>query len=593
MKTTCISLIAIALVFASGCKKEKAPDRDDSDSVDRLVAPERASSDGEKASSDDEVPTKVEVIDNTERLAVDAGGDDRIDESLLAYVPDDSPFLLAALRPLPSGFVEYLHGGIAPLVSLVELGMGMAEQEADPLTRALIQELEGKLSRAGLREMGIEMTPRFVMYAIGWSVAMRVELADGKRFDQVIERIEDRSGQAMKKASFGDIRYRTLDSDDMEATLVLAIIDDHLVGGLMHANARDHVLPVLFGVQKPARSLADTGTVRTMMDEYKLVGMGMSYFDTNAATRLLTGQATGLSQRVMDASKVDLPALSSACRAEFTHMASAVPRVVFGYQSASRAGYDGVISVEIRADIISKLALLQSESGDLAKLIAGRPLAALGVALNIDRTKAWLLETVTERHKHPYQCNYLSDLNDELPEVIDVLQESLPPFVKGAHGLALLVKNVEFNGYSPTGEGFVAVGLKDPLALFEVARKELPALTSVKLQQGKTVAVPVQLPGVSSVNVHVGANWLGAAVGQSMAEVMTSFAKRENKPGSPFFTMAYDYKRLMQLSQQFGSLGSPEDMMIANFMSNLMGYNSMSLSFASNGILARVHTRAR
>jgi hypothetical protein len=569
MKRTCISLVALSLLCATACSKDK--DKDEA---------------GEAATPGGETPQPLAEIPGP---AGNTGA--ALDDSLLGYVPADSPFVVAVLRPLPGDFVDYMAKGMGPLAELMQMALTMSRQEEeDPLTRALADEIDGKISRAGFESLGFTMTPRMVFYAIGWSVAMRVELRDGKSVSALIDRIEQKSGSSLPQAELRGVRYREFVEDDV--ALVIAVIDNYLVAGVMHENARAKVLPVLLGLEKPEKNMAQAGTVRAAIAKYKLLGVGTGVLDAQAVARMLTGQATGLSKEIMDASQVDLPQLSEVCKKEFNDMAGAVPRMVFGYQSASAKGYEGLMSVELRPDLAKELAALQTASLDLERLIAGQPLFAMGAAMELDNAIAWLKGTVKRMTSQPYQCEHLQEFNQGLEEMAQGLSQPLPPFVGGAHGIGVVLDKLEMSGFAPSGEGFAVLGVADPMALLDMAKKEAPPLAGIKLEKGKPIDVPIGLPGMDKATLLIKDRWLGASVGSSMTESMTSFMASRSNARSPFMVFAYDYKALMKLSQGMNpeSMGGM-DAQFAEIIGNLMGYSTMSMHFTTDGVLTRVKTQ--
>ena len=466
MKRTCISLLAVAVTFAGACKK-------DSDKKKDSEAPGAARS---KASKDSQPTPVADLPMRSDNVA--------IDYTFLAPVPADSPFLLAMLRPMPNDFLSYLREGLTPLVGMAQMGISATKDEAEPLPRAILAELDGKLSVEGMNSLGIKVSPKVAMYAIGWSLAIRVELADGKKFAAVIDRIEKNGGAAMPRSELNGVSYRYFAEDD--GAVVVAIVGDQLVVGMMHANARQHVLPVLLGTQKPEKSMADAGTVQAMVGKYKLMGMAVGFFDTVAFTRMLTGQISGLSKRVMEVSKGDMPAVSPVCQSEFAQLAAAVPRMVFGYQNASAKGYDSVIGVELRSDLAKDLATLQTPGVAQSTLANGQPVFAMSASLSLDRGKDWLQKKFAEIAAQPFKCEHLSDVNEDMAEAVNDMNTPLPPFVAGGHGFVVAVKELTMAGGAPTGKGFAALGVGDPMALLAEMKKDTPPLADATIEKGKT-----------------------------------------------------------------------------------------------------------
>lgn len=570
MKRTCISLLAVTLTLAGACKKDSENKKESADPGGaRPTAPA------------DDQPSPVADVPSR-------GDNATIDYDFLASVPADSPFLLAMLRPMPSDFLSYLRAGIAPFTGMAQLGISAAKDEADPLGRAILDELDGKLSVEGMNSLGITVSPKVAMYAIGLSLAVRVELSDGQKFAAMLDRIEKKGGQALPRSKLGSVSYRHFEED--EGSLAIAVVGNQLVIGLMHVDAREHVLPVLLGIEKPAKSMADAGTVQGLVSKYRLMGMAVGFIDTVALTRLLTGQVSGRSKKILEASVKDMPQLSPVCHSEITQLAAAVPRMVFGYENASSRSYSSVLSLELRSDLAKDLATLQSSGVDFDKLSAGKPVVVMGAALSLDTGKDWLQKKMTEIAAKPFQCEHFSDANRDMAQAATEIQAPLPPAVAGGHGIFAVVTELAMAGGTPTGKGYGALGVGDPMALLEEMKKDTPPLANANIVKGEPATVPVGMPGVPSATVLADDRWLSVAIGDGMTSAMTSALASKSKASSPFLVVGYDYAELVKLSAQMDPGGNPFGARMATMMGKFLGYSTTSLYFTDDGILGRMKT---
>lgn len=572
MKRTCISLLAVALTLAGACKK-------DSDKKKDSEAP---------GASRASVPTDDQPTPVTD-LAPSRTDNATIDYSFLAPVPADSPFLVAMLRPMPSDFLSYLQKGIAPLTGFAQIGLSAArEKETDPLGRAILDEIDGKLSIEGMHSLGITVTPKMAMYAIGLSFAVRMELADGKTFAAVLNRIEKKSGKTLPRASLGAVSYRYFEED--EGSIAIAIIGNQLVVGIMHVDAKKHVLPVLLGAQKPEKSMADAGTVQGIVNKYKLMGMAVGYIDTVAVARLFTGQTSGASKAIVEASIKDMPSLSPVCQSEIAQLAAAAPRMVFGYQGATAKSYESIVSLELRSDLAKDMAGLHSQGVDASKLLADKPVVAVSLALSLDKGKEWLHRKVKEIANQPFKCEHFAEFNANMAEGATELQAPLPPFLQGAHGFLAVAKELRMNGEMPTGKGYMALGVNDPMALLTEMQKDRPALASAKFAKGKPTNISLGMLGLPDATVLPGDRWLSVALGDGMTETASATLASKNPSNGPFFVMGYDYVELMRLSAKINPGGNMIAANMVDFFGKFLGYSTTSLYFTDDGILGRMKT---
>lgn len=504
------------------------------------------------------------------------------------YIPADAPLVVANLRPLPESFVNWLAGSLEPVAGVLQQNLtATMEETSDEQERAVLAELDGKLSREGLAEIGFSLTPRFAVYTIGLSLAMRIELADGQRLRAFIERLEAAAGQKLDRAVLEGIDY--MSATDEDATFVLAIPGNELIVGVMHPAAREQVLPVLLGVQRPESSLADTGALPAIVDQYGLMGVSTGYFDTGALVRMLTGRASALSNAVVSATWAELPQLSATCHQELDGLAAIVPRLVFGYTAIQERSFEALGVLEMREDVARDLAGLQLPVQGLDDLAQVRPLFAFGAGLDLDRALVWLQGKAQGVVDAPYRCEALGDLNQYMGELAQQIQgsrASMPPFLSGFRGLSLMVTELQLGGLMPAGAGFAMLGVSHPMGLLEMAKSFVPALANVSVEPGgPPVAVATGTPGLDPVYVAVQGSWLGAAVGAGMDQSLAGRLRAEPAAGGPFMVFAYDYGKLVGALEQAGELGSDDEAKIMKAVASVLGFSMASFRFDERGLV--------
>lgn len=527
------------------------------------------------------------------------GGTTPAAEAWFQLIPADSPLVMANLRPMPDSLIDWAAGGLAPVGEMLEkkLQEEMATTQ-DEKERAVLTEVQGKLSRDGLRSIGVSLQPRFAMYAIGLSLAMRMELADGKRFADFVDRLEAASGVSMEKATLEDISYR-VHTDD-EITMVFAIHGNEAVLGVMHPNAREQVVPVLLGKQAPEASLADSRALEALVAKYELMGVSPGYLDVPALVRMLTGRGSALSTSIVAASGVELPPLSATCHEELDRMAAVAPRIVFGYRSIfGKTGGDkgqGIetLSVwEMRSDLAKEIAALRAPVPGVSGLRDDQPLFAMALGLDLGRALSWVQDKAKTLQAAPFQCEHLGELNEVVAEAARGAGKELPPFVTGFKGAALAVTAFSMNGFMPSGAGYALLGMENPMALLEMAKAEIPQLAEVEIQAGgEPTAIPLGIPGIDTLHVAVQGSWIGAAVGDDMAKRMVGLIheKPHEKPGpeNPLLVFAYNYKQLMQIMTQSGAMANAgEEAQIMEAIGNMLGFTMVDMSVDERGLVMR------
>ncbi|MEJ2275921.1 MAG: hypothetical protein P8Y01_15345 [Woeseiaceae bacterium] len=245
---------------------------------------------------------RIAVICSTMVLAIapltaDAA---REPQELLQYIPADTPYLVALIRPLPDEFVDKVEPAmdesLAAYRNLMEImaadaARKLAEQEGGEAQArrydALMSELMALMSVRGLREAGIGRDALFALYGDGLLPVIRIALSDGEKFDAALERIEAASEMEFHVAAIDEMEYRYLDVDG-KARLIVATPGDDAVITMVPSGYADERLARTLGLEMPRRSLAQTRDLRDLAREYGFTDHAIGYFDTEriAATFL-------------------------------------------------------------------------------------------------------------------------------------------------------------------------------------------------------------------------------------------------------------------------------------------------------------------
>lgn len=502
--------------------------------------------------------------------------------TILRHIPADTPFVMASPEAPPRALSEWLAQGFAPLADMAQSKMTELRAEmSDPVGKAILAEFDGKLSRAGMESLGFTLEPRFAMYAIGPSLAIRIELADGAKVSALFDRLEQNAGQSLPMANMGGINYRQVTEDDL--AMVAAVIDNELVFGVMHANARTLVLPVLFGQTPPERSIADAAIFESYRKKYQLLDFYNGYIDSHAIVDMLTGKSSALSQEIMKASYENFSGYSPECQAEFNQLADAMPRMVFGYQELSADFMRAVVAMEMRQDLASDLVGLQAPVLDLDALSEGRPMFAMGINADVGRVASWFKGKIAEMAATPYRCEYFEGFNEAVAEIRDGMNEPPPPFITGFKGFAMSMRDFEMGSFMPTGSGYAVMAMDDVMGALNVLKGQMPLPLPNIQPDGKPITMPLGMPGLESVDVMATPNRFAIAAGNGMMDKAATLLDGKPGPDAPAMYFAYDYNRILQ-TMQTGSMGG-EEAAIMEAVGSIFGFTSAAIRFTGDGVV--------
>lgn len=317
-------------------------------------------------------------------------------EDLLAYVPVDAPYVLAVLEPAPRGYVRRIEPVLTPILSALQTELdGVDRAELDPELRTLLGELDGRLSAAGLRELGVDPNPRWVVYGIGLAPVLRLRLHDPARFDRLLRRIDAADGTPWPTlAQAGVSGWRVTDD---ETSVAWAVVGDDFVVTVYPSALEDRIVPEALGVRPPARSLADSGWAKTQRREHGLLPHGLGRVDLLALTDAWTGQ--GADTTAATARAWDLVADDEPCGAAVRSVVALAPELVFGLTELSEAAVRGRSIWRMRGSLVADLARI---AGPLPKTRDG--VAAAGFAVDMARVEAVARRWAVDLHRAAPAC---------------------------------------------------------------------------------------------------------------------------------------------------------------------------------------------
>ncbi|MEJ2258541.1 MAG: hypothetical protein P8X98_16420 [Woeseiaceae bacterium] len=397
---------------------------------------------------------RIAVICSTMVLAVapltaDAA---RKPQELLQYIPADTPYLVALIRPLPDEFVDKVEPAIdeslAAYRNLMEImaadaARKLAEQEGGEAQArrydALMSELMALMSVRGLREAGIGRDALFALYGDGLLPVIRIALSDGEKFDAALERIEAASEMEFHVAAIDEMEYRYLDVDG-KARLIVATPGDDAVITMVPSGYADERLARTLGFEMPRRSLAQTRDLRDIAREYGFTDHAISYFDTKRIAATFLGDPSGLNAELLALADYDVSQLDATCREEFAEMAAIVPRIVAGYTDVDEHSLETAMIVEMRDDIAAGLTTLPAAVPGLGQDPGG--LLSFGFSLNPLALRGFYEARLDAMEEDPYECVHLAELQASTAQGREALQKPIPPVVYNFRGMLARIEDV-------------------------------------------------------------------------------------------------------------------------------------------------------
>jgi len=480
--------------------------------------------------------------------------------ALLRYVPADTPYVFASTQPIPDSLADKLEPVMDEVLEayqriirhamaeeLVELSAQEGGAEKAEKLQALVDEVLSLMSIEGIRGAGIERDSAFAFYGNGLLPVIRFELADAAAFDAAIARIE---GKAENQLSLGDLQgeeYKYLDID--KARLLIATLEDQAVIAVVPVQFDDDQLARVFGITKPATTLAESEVLDALAEKYGFSDYFSGYVSNERIASTLLGDARGLDADLLALFEYDASGLSDTCKTEFMELVGIAPRVVFGYGAMNDEYIDSVFVVELREDIAKGLATIPSPVPGLGQDFGG--LVSFGFGLNPLAAREFYEARLDAMEADPFECDKLAPLQDSVAKGREALMQPVPPVVYGFRGIVATISDIQGMDLAhqkppESMDASVLFAIEDAQALVSMGAMMVPQLASLNLMpDGKPVKLEMaQLdPIADEAYVALSENALAVAVGEGSAVRSAELLGADSKDPAPLFSMALDNAR--------------------------------------------------
>lgn len=470
----------------------------------------------------------------------------------LAFVPEDTPYVFANLAPLPASTVArslrqidpqiaQWRRQIAQLLAVLDApedagrkqadealapetdsgtdgkaeaaasdslaisddaGTGKADAQADHRFTAWLRALDAELAAAPdaaslLARLGFDPAhAKTAIYGLGVVPVSRTTLADSAAFRALVARMEKAAGETLPTLSLPGVEAGwRIALPEVPVQGIVAIADGHLILTFAPAEG-DEALRTLLGLDRPARSLADSGALEKLNRAEGFTDWGSGFIDTARLAAIFRTPATPLESAFLKAIEVEKPLLPAECEADVARIIEAVPRAVAGYTRVDSQRFETLARIETSPDIAKALLTLRAPMAGLAS--AREAQGSFGLALKVSALPAlgnrWGAATTAA----PWTCPALSWINDAAEEARTGLNNpalyAAGPVLNST--LVAMDRFVFDLGTQRPSElaARLVIGSDNPASLVASARSLVPQLAALTLEPGAAPqAVPAEL----------------------------------------------------------------------------------------------------
>lgn len=477
--------------------------------------------------------------------AAPAPGDTATDarpNPFLDLIPADTPYLyVSTVSSAPYWRAEIASA--APAWRLFGTALDRARREhpkeyarVPALARALfalLAEVGPDIDPDALARLGLDVDGRLAIYGLGLMPVFRFEIADAAALDATLSRVEAEAGATPRRETVAGRAVRLYDVDDLE--LVISFAGREGVIALLPRGTLPEVAPVLFGDERPARSIADAGVLDQVVDRFGIPGSFVAYADFGLIARAAAGGGEGAAAAIARA--LDLGSGDSQCLDELLGLTRSAPRLIFGAAVTADRLYAKAV-LELAPELAQQIADLRAAAPGLRRELSRGAPFAFGLGVDVGATIDLFAGKMAALAAAEYQCDELA----WLPIVASELGAGLAnvratPFgsVRGASAIVRELDDLESPGAIRYALGFV--GSERPGALLSL----LSGLLGVAPPSLSPGDPPARLPHVEAlpdpVHAAVAATALGLSAGAGAEGELTAILSRPPDPEPPLFLM--------------------------------------------------------
>ena len=508
-------------------------------------------------------------------------------DSILQYIPADSPYVLASVEPLPDSVMDKLEPKLdrvlASYEGLLQETMKAIEAEAaaqvdsdvdaDKIS-AVFGELGSLMSVEGMRNAGFSRDSTAALYGVGLLPVLRIGVSDGALFDAALSRIEAKAGEKMSVAQIDGSAFRYVDAEDVK--IIVATFKTQVVVTAVPVSFDDAQISRVLGLKLPATNIAEAGVLADIAAEYGYTGNYVGLVDIQRIVNTFTGDASGIDAALLALMEDDSPELSDVCKAEIREMGGIAPRLVMGYKSISEDGAETQAVIEMRDDLATGLTALATAVPGLGGDKGG--LMSFGMSLDVQAARDFYEARLDAIEDDPWECPQFADMQMGLAAGRQALQQPVPPMVYDFKGFLAVINDLEgldlASSMPPTSiDGRMLLAMDNAPALLAMGAMMSPELAGLNLEpNGEPVAfnMPQMQAVANSVFVALQDNGLAMSFGDGMEAGLNDMLNAAAEDNGTFLSFSMDAGRYysfigeaMMLAEQDDEKQMPPDMRAA------------------------------
>ncbi|MBG7602119.1 MAG: hypothetical protein IZT60_06195 [Gammaproteobacteria bacterium] len=329
-------------------------------------------------------------------------------DSLFSYVPEDTIYFFANSKPLPADFYDEQMRQAEQVLAIAihqmetaqktaadnKKGKGSAagtltadlgSSQAGKFIRELMLEVLQNAESGKLANIGLSRDSRSMIYGIGLTPVMRVEIENPDAVMAMLKRVEQRTGFKLKFNSCDGLDCLVVADDKGQVGVALVIHNDHLAASLFQNAYRDKVLQHLTGKNKPEKSYS-ASQFRQFVESNHYSGYGEGFFKLQQGVENLQNVATAALKQQGEGGDIDqVQKCFEVAKAVVAH----APEVVMGVKSIQGRTINMEVVLKTTPEISKSLMAIPAPLKTFE--VSADPMVDFGFSANVPKLRDSLL----------------------------------------------------------------------------------------------------------------------------------------------------------------------------------------------------------
>ncbi|ABV85983.1 hypothetical protein [Shewanella pealeana] len=446
------------------------------------------------------------------------------DNTVLSYVPADTPVFSAQLQPFPiKSYINSLSESYRqyPAGALDEF-----EQESDARAKFLISLAKSYMASMKdgstfIKTFGLAEEIRSYFYTLGAMPVLRIEVEHADAIWALLDKAEAESGFTHTQANLKGVDYRsyrlTDEAEKEQINLVVAVHDGLLTTTLSTSFSDAVLLETALGLTPVDNSIADAHIIEDIINKHGFLNEGISYINHKEIVTALTStdgnQLAGQLSKLFEMSNEDPFAelKTPACQQELASIADNWPRTVGGYDQLEITDTESSFGFRtvVESNNLVLLDAYQKLRGYIPAYVQdnANSVFTLGVGIDINQMVPSLTAIWDDMLTPEYQCGPLAQMQAQMSQQSPGMLGMFTGMANGVKGVGVSLIDYKItddidNPQLESVDAVVTLSADNPSMLFNMVKPFAPELANVQLPaNGDAIELSTIIPMPPEMNI--------------------------------------------------------------------------------------------